>query len=86
MPDTPVTTYEALLELFAARCALDSLKARTSRPDEGDHPLFIQTVEDDLADIEGALNALRAFVTQHDPSGAATLSGEPVKKGRDAHL
>lgn len=86
MPDKPVTAYEALLELFAARCALDTLKARATRPDDGDHPLFIQTVEDDLADIEVALKALRAFVTQHDPCGAATLIGETVKKGLDAHL
>lgn len=74
MPDKPVTACEARLEAFMARCALDSLKARTTLAND-DQPLFIQSVEDDLADVEAALKTLRAYVTQQDPDGEMRLPG-----------
>ena len=88
MSDKPITVPEARLELFLARCALDSLKARfaSAPPDTEDLGLFVQPIAESIAEIEAALKALRAFVTQHDPCGAATLIGETVKKGLDAHL
>ena len=72
MPDKPVTACEARLEVFMARCALDSLKARTTLAND-DPPVFIQSVEDDLADLEAALKTLRAYVTQQDPNGEMGL-------------
>lgn len=66
MSEKTVTLREAQLEAFMARCALESLKARTTLAND-DPPVFIQSVEDDLADLEAALKTLRVYVTQQDP-------------------
>jgi hypothetical protein len=72
MSEKPITLCEAQLEAFMARCALESLKARTTLAND-DPPVFIQSVEDDLADLEAALKTLRAYVTQQDPDGEIGL-------------
>lgn len=74
MSEKPISLREAQLEAFMARCALESLKARTTLAKD-DQPLFIQSVEDDLADLEAALKTLRAYVAQQDPDGEMELFG-----------
>lgn len=81
MPDKTVTACEARLELFMARYALDSLKARDTLAD--DPPPFFQPVEEDIAHIEAALKTLRAYVAQQDPHGEAELLGKTLTKGLD---
>jgi len=73
MSDKPISAYEARLEVFMARCALDSLKARDASLDADDPGLFFQTAKEDIADIEAALKTLRAYVAQQDPDGEAEL-------------
>jgi len=79
MPDKPITVREARLELFLARHALDSLKARHDDPDNEDQGLFVQSVAESIADIEAALDTLRAYVAQQIPDGE--LTGKSLAKG-----
>lgn len=85
MPDKPVTACEARLEVFMARCALDSLKARYASPNADDPGPFFQSAAADLADVEAALKTLRAYIAQQDPDGEAALINKTIKKGLDLY-
>jgi len=76
MPDKPVTGYAARLDLFIARCALDTLRTRKTLAEVDNPPPFYQPVEKDIEHIEAALKTLGSYVAQQDPDGEMELLGQ----------
>ena len=75
MSEKIVSLREARLELFLARCALDSLRTRfaSEDPEAEDQGLFVQPIPESIADLESALKILRAYAAQQDPDGEMGL-------------